>query len=224
MADEELKAEPERLRAENEQLKNKGVRGLSLKVSEKGGLSLYRVGRLPVALYKEQWRKISSVRSMPSSSIETIYERHRQASQVDAVPGIALFATGSLPKEVRMTLSRGHTPRKRSTDARFANTAPVFAALGDTTRLQIVARLSDGGPLSIVRLTEGTKVSRQTITKHLRALEGAGLVSSCRAGRERIWELQATRLTEARHHLDKTSDQWDAALDRLRTLVGEEKP
>jgi hypothetical protein len=58
MADEELKAEIERLRAENEKLKNKGVRGLSLKVSEKGGLSLYGVGRFPVTLYKEQWRKI----------------------------------------------------------------------------------------------------------------------------------------------------------------------
>jgi hypothetical protein len=48
----------ERLRAENEKLKNKGVRGLSLKVSEKGGVSLYGVGRFPVTLYKEQWRKI----------------------------------------------------------------------------------------------------------------------------------------------------------------------
>ncbi len=58
MTDEDLKAEIERLRAENEKLKNKGVRGLSLKVSEKGGLSLYGVGRFPVTLYKEQWRKI----------------------------------------------------------------------------------------------------------------------------------------------------------------------
>jgi hypothetical protein len=58
MSDEELRAELERLRAENEKLKNKGVRGLSLKVSEKGGVSLYGVGRFPVTLYKEQWRKI----------------------------------------------------------------------------------------------------------------------------------------------------------------------
>jgi hypothetical protein len=58
MSDEDLKAEIERLRAENDKLKNKGVRGLSLKVSEKGGLSLYGVGRFPVTLYKEQWRKI----------------------------------------------------------------------------------------------------------------------------------------------------------------------
>jgi hypothetical protein len=58
MSEEDLRAELERLRAENDQLKNKSVRGLSLKVSEKGGLSLYGVGRFPVTLYKEQWRKI----------------------------------------------------------------------------------------------------------------------------------------------------------------------
>jgi hypothetical protein len=58
MSDDDLKAEIERLRAENEKLKNKGVRGLSLKVSEKGGLSLYGVGRFPVTLYKEQWRRV----------------------------------------------------------------------------------------------------------------------------------------------------------------------
>ena len=58
MSDEDLRAELERLRAENEKLKSKGVRGLSLKVSEKGAVSLYGVGRFPVTLYKEQWRKI----------------------------------------------------------------------------------------------------------------------------------------------------------------------
>jgi hypothetical protein len=58
MSNDDLKAELERLRAENEQLKNKSVRGLSLKVSEKGAVSLYGVGRFPVTLYKEQWAKI----------------------------------------------------------------------------------------------------------------------------------------------------------------------
>lgn len=58
MSEEDLRAELERLKAENEKLKNKGVRGLSLKVSEKGAVSLYGVGRFPVTLYKEQWRKI----------------------------------------------------------------------------------------------------------------------------------------------------------------------
>src|ERR1017187_4930761 len=107
-----------------------------------------------------------------------------------------------------MTLNIGHTSRKRSVGARPADAAPIFAALGDAKRLQIVARLCDGGPQSIVRLTEGSTVSRQAITKHLRALEGVGLVSSGRAGRERIWELQTKRLAEASRYLDTISNQW----------------
>jgi hypothetical protein len=71
MTDEDLKAEIERLRAENEKLKNKGSgRGLSLKVSEKGGLSLYGVGRFPVTLYKEQWRKILAMAAEIEKFIE----------------------------------------------------------------------------------------------------------------------------------------------------------
>jgi len=58
MTDEDLKAEVERLRAENERLKNRSVRGVSLKVSEKGGLSVYGLGRFPITLYKEQWTKL----------------------------------------------------------------------------------------------------------------------------------------------------------------------
>jgi DNA-binding transcriptional ArsR family regulator len=106
---------------------------------------------------------------------------------------------------------------------RRAGAAPLFAALGDATRLRIIARLGAGGPLSIVRLTEGTAVSRQAITKHLHALEGAGLVQSARAGRQRIWTLQTQRLAEARRHLDQISGQWDQALARLRGLVEAEE-
>jgi hypothetical protein len=58
MSDEDLKAELEKLRAENDQLKTKSVRGLGLKVSEKGAVSLYGIGRFPVTLYKEQWTKV----------------------------------------------------------------------------------------------------------------------------------------------------------------------
>jgi hypothetical protein len=58
MSDEDLKAELERLRAENTKLKQRGSRGVSMKVSEKGGVSIYGLGRFPVTLYKEQWEKL----------------------------------------------------------------------------------------------------------------------------------------------------------------------
>lgn len=108
---------------------------------------------------------------------------------------------------------------RRASAAKLSGAAPVFAALGDDTRLRILARLCGGGPLSIVRLTEGAAVSRQAVTKHLRALESAGLVRSGRVGRHRIWELQTRRLTEVRDYLDQISSQWDEALGRLRDLV-----
>jgi DNA-binding transcriptional ArsR family regulator len=105
---------------------------------------------------------------------------------------------------------------------RVSGAAPVFAALGDETRLGLVARLGSEGPLSIRRLTDRAGVSRQAITKHLCALSDAGLVRSRRRGRERIWQLEPSRLGEARSYLDRISAQWDAALDRLRTFVERE--
>lgn len=95
----------------------------------------------------------------------------------------------------------------------------LFAALGDPTRLRLVARLCDGGPMSIARLTDGSKVSRQAITKHLRVMEGSGLLRSTRRGRERVWQVDHRRLEEARHYLDTISKQWDDALLRLRDFV-----
>ncbi|MET0535458.1 MAG: metalloregulator ArsR/SmtB family transcription factor [Steroidobacter sp.] len=101
----------------------------------------------------------------------------------------------------------------------FAGAAPVFAALGDETRLRIVAHLCRGGPASISHLTSSVDVSRQAVTKHLLALEDAGLVRSGRAGRERIWELQTRRLTQVRRYLEQISDQWDDTLQRLKAFV-----
>ena len=95
----------------------------------------------------------------------------------------------------------------------------MFAALGDETRLAIVARLCTAGPQSIAELTEGARVTRQAVTKHLHALAEAGLVKSKRDGRERIWEMQTRRLADARRYLDQISTQWDEAIDRLRALV-----
>ena len=98
-------------------------------------------------------------------------------------------------------------------------TAPVFAALGDEMRLRIVARLCESGPLSIARLTAGTNVSRQAITKHLDVLAEAGLVTSDRFGRERVWNLETRRLADVHTYLEEISAGWDRALERLRALV-----
>lgn len=105
------------------------------------------------------------------------------------------------------------------TAARLSEAAPVFAALGDPARLQIVNRLCHEGPLSISRLTEGARISRQAVTKHLNALSAAGLIEGERSGRERIWQLQPKRLAEVSRHLEAISTQWDEALERLRGFV-----
>jgi DNA-binding transcriptional ArsR family regulator len=102
---------------------------------------------------------------------------------------------------------------------RTSSQAGLFAALGDETRLGLVHRLSGGGPMSITRLTEGSRVTRQAVTKHLRVMEGSGLVRSTRQGRESVWQLDRRRLKDARRYLDVISRQWDDALDRLRTFV-----
>ncbi len=97
--------------------------------------------------------------------------------------------------------------------------APLFAALGDKTRLRLVSRLCDDGPMSIARLTAGSHVTRQAISKHLRVMKEAGLVRNKRHGRESVWQLDQRRLEDARHYLDLISKQWDDALDRLREFV-----
>ena len=97
--------------------------------------------------------------------------------------------------------------------------APLFAALGDKTRLQLVSRLSADGPMSIAKLTSGAKVTRQAITKHLRVMAEAGLMHSKRYGRESVWQLDTARLQDARRYLKLISKQWDDALARLREFV-----
>ena len=103
--------------------------------------------------------------------------------------------------------------------AESVGSAQLFAALGDQTRLRVVARLCDRGPMSIARLTEGSKVSRQAIPKPLRVMEKSGLVRCTRRGRESVWQLDQRRLKEARRYLEMISKQWDDALFRLRHFV-----
>jgi len=117
-----------------------------------------------------------------------------------------------------MSRRRHRVPAK---PAHLIRSAPLFAALGDETRLYIVARLSAGRPMSIVRLAAGTGVTRQAVTKHLHVLSGAGLVCSHRAGRESVWELEPEPLRAAQRSLARISAQWDEALDRLKRFVEE---
>jgi DNA-binding transcriptional ArsR family regulator len=99
--------------------------------------------------------------------------------------------------------------------------AGVFAALGDENRLRLLARLS-GGPVSIARLTEGSGMTRQGVTKHLRVLAGAGLIRGTRSGKESVWRLERKRLAEARRALDVISRQWDVSLGKLKLFVEDE--
>jgi DNA-binding transcriptional ArsR family regulator len=113
--------------------------------------------------------------------------------------------------------------RSRAAAALKAKEAvPVFAALGDATRLGLLGRLSVAGPLSITRLSEGTGVTRQAITRHLQTLGEAGLVRNTRRGRERVWELDPGRLEQAKRYLDQVSVQWDDAAERLKAFVEDE--
>lgn len=98
----------------------------------------------------------------------------------------------------------------------------MFAALGDATRLTIVARLSAGTPQSIAALTAGAGVTRQAVTKHLHVLDEAGLVRSLRHGRERLWQLELDKLAAARRCLDDISAQWDQSLSRLKAFIESE--
>ena len=95
----------------------------------------------------------------------------------------------------------------------------MFAALGDATRLSVLGRLARGEPQSIARLTAGTRLTRQAVTKHLRVLEGAGVVRSVRVGRESRFTLEPKPIDEARDFLDVVSRQWDDALARLKAFV-----
>ncbi len=99
--------------------------------------------------------------------------------------------------------------------------APVFAALGDETRLSLVGKLCRGQPCSISQLTESTRLTRQAITKHLRVLQRAGVVHSVRAGRENLFAFHPQPLEEIRQYLDFVSEQWDQALSRLKSLVAD---
>jgi DNA-binding transcriptional ArsR family regulator len=105
--------------------------------------------------------------------------------------------------------------------ARESAVANVFFALGDGTRLSVLKKLCAGGALSATTLSDGAKVTRQAIVKHLQVLEGAGLVKHEKRGREVLYVLEPRRLDDARAFLDGVSTSWDRAIERLRRMVEE---
>lgn len=108
---------------------------------------------------------------------------------------------------------------RRSETVALRTRALVFAALGDETRLAVLTKLTGGEPQSISRLTVGTKLSRQAVTKHLRVLQGAGVVRSVRVGRENLFELEPKPIEDVRKYLQGVSKRWDDVLARLKSFV-----
>ena len=111
------------------------------------------------------------------------------------------------------------SPASAIAAAQVRDAAPLFAALGDETRLRLLVRLSASGPGSIARLSAQAAVSRQAIRKHLDVLSRAGLVRGNQRGREHVWQLEPKRLADAGVYLDRISRQWDDALERLKQFV-----
>lgn len=111
--------------------------------------------------------------------------------------------------------------KRRSRATKRPIHAHVFAAFGDEMRLALVAKLCAGQPHSISQLTEGSRLTRQAITKHLRVLERAGIVRSVRHGRETRFEFDPEPIAGMKEYLDSVSAQWDQALGRLKAFVEE---
>jgi DNA-binding transcriptional ArsR family regulator len=109
--------------------------------------------------------------------------------------------------------------KRHSLSAKRQSRAPVFAALGDEMRLALIAKLCSGQPYSISQLTQGSKLTRQAITKHLRVLERVGIVHSIRTGRESRFEFDPRPIEGMKDYLNLVSEQWDQALSRLKLFV-----
>lgn len=114
-----------------------------------------------------------------------------------------------------MSLRKGKAKGRDRWDAQ----ARVFAALGDPTRLKLIAVLCAGGAFSIAQLTANTDISRQGVTKHLQVLSQAGVVSDVKSGRERLWQLEPGQIDEAKRTLEVIGKQWETALGKLKAFV-----
>jgi DNA-binding transcriptional ArsR family regulator len=110
-------------------------------------------------------------------------------------------------------------PPRNSSKLPVTQYAQVFFALGDKTRLRIIAALCVGGAFSITQLTANTQITRQAVTKHLQVLAEAGLVKVQKVGHERLWQFEPTQLDEARKSLEIIGQQWDQTLSKLKAFV-----
>ena len=119
----------------------------------------------------------------------------------------------------RRSRSSNRSSNRSGSAVKWQSSAPVFAALGDETRLSLVAKLCGGQPRSISQLTEGSRLTRQAITKHLRVLEQAGIVHGVRAGRESLFEFDPQPMEEIKSYIDLVSEQRDQSLSRLKAFV-----
>ena len=124
-------------------------------------------------------------------------------------------AAGAFNSETLPSMSN----KRHSGSAALKVRASVFAALGDETRLSVLTRLANGRAQSISRLTVGTNLTRQAVTKHLRILEDVGIVRCLRVGRESQFALEPKSIDDVRDYLERVSRQWDDALARLKSLV-----
>lgn len=111
------------------------------------------------------------------------------------------------------------SPRSDPAPAKGADLASIFFALGDETRLRLVAVLCAGGAFSIAQLTTTTAISRQAVTKHLQVMAQARLVKDVKVGRERLWQLDPAQIEDARRSLELIGRQWDQALGRLKASI-----
>lgn len=107
----------------------------------------------------------------------------------------------------------------RKADVASEALATTFAALGDRTRLKLVAVLCAGSAFSIAQLTANTNITRQAVTKHLQVLADAGIVRDSKAGRERLWQLDPARIEDAKRSLEIIGRQWEVALGKLKAFA-----
>lgn len=122
-------------------------------------------------------------------------------------------------REVVGGTARGHSAALPTLGHSSAALASVFAALGDPTRLKLVAVLCAGGAFSIAQLTANTDITRQAVTKHLQVLAAAGVVRNMKAGRERLWQLDPAQIEAAKQTLEIIGRQWEAALGKLKAFA-----